>query len=126
MTGPASPRAELWIPAPTEWLNANQRLHWAAKAKRTRIWRQAACAHAKSHHLPTFGNRVHVTITITKPTRRRYDVHNLLPTAKAVIDGLVDYGLIPDDDNAHLIGPDLRAADETGPAAITITITEAP
>ena len=31
-----------------------------------------------------------------------------MPTAKAVVDGLVDAGVLPDDDAKHLLGPDLR------------------
>jgi hypothetical protein len=46
-----------------------------------------------------------------------------LPTLKAAIDGLVDYGLLPDDTNAHLIGPDLRQGGKGDPA-IVLTITE--
>jgi hypothetical protein len=43
-----------------------------------------------------------------RTNRRRSDVGNLYPTAKAVVDGLVDYGLIEDDDDTRLIGPDMR------------------
>jgi hypothetical protein len=66
---------------------------------------------------------VHIVAHVIKPTNRAYDAHNLLPTLKAAIDGLVDYGLIPDDTNAHLIGPDLRQGGKGDPA-IVLTITE--
>lgn len=42
------------------------------------------------------------------PTRVRRDAHNVIPTLKALIDGMVDAGLLPDDDDRHLTGPDLR------------------
>ena len=30
------------------------------------------------------------------------------PTTKPIVDGLVDTGVLPDDDAKHLLGPDLR------------------
>ena len=38
----------------------------------------------------------------------RRDLHNYMPTLKALVDGLVDAGLLPDDDARHLQGPDMR------------------
>ena len=104
-------------------LNLNQRLHWAKKAQLTKHWRRLAYLNATIADLPRNLNRVHIIAHVTKPTNRAYDAHNLLPTLKAAVDGLVDYGLIPDDTNAHLVGPDLRQGGK-GDAGITITITE--
>lgn len=104
-------------------LNLNQRMHWAKKAQLTKHWRRLALVNAMAADLPRNLDRVHITAHVTKPTNRAYDVHNLLPTLKAAVDGLVDYGLIPDDTNAHLVGPDLRQGGK-GDRAITLTITE--
>lgn len=104
-------------------LNLNQRMHWAKKAQLTKHWRRLAYVNAMAAALPTNLGRVHIVAHVTKPTNRQYDAHNLLPTLKAAIDGLVDYGLIPDDTNSHLVGPDLRQGGK-GDAAIIITITE--
>lgn len=107
-----------FIPQPTDFINSNHRLHWAVRAKRTKTWREAArCA---AHGLPR-NQRVQVTVYIHKKTRRAYDAHNLTPTAKAVMDGIVDAGLIPDDTNAHLVGPDMRQG-ETRPDGPGLTI----
>lgn len=111
------------IPAPVEFINLNQRMHWAKKANLTRAWRSAGLIYAMAADIPRNLARVHITAHIIKPTARQYDVHNLLPTLKAAVDGLVDYGLIPDDTNNHLVGPDLREGGK-GPAGIIITITE--
>jgi hypothetical protein len=73
--------------------------------------------------LPKNLDRVHIVAHIIKPTARQYDVHNLMPTLKACVDGLVDYGLIPDDTNDHLTGPDLRQGGK-GELGVIITITE--
>ncbi|MGV0109815.1 hypothetical protein [Arthrobacter sp. CP30] len=117
---------ELVVPAPADWINLNQRLHWAKKAKLTRAWRSAAHIRARQAHLVMGLDRVSITMTVTKPTARPYDVHNLMPTAKAVVDGLIDYGLCADDSNQYMTGPDLRPAETKGPAQIIITITEIP
>lgn len=117
----------LTIPAPTNWINSNDRLHRMAQAKLTKAWRLAASLAALNARLPKDLERVHIIATITKPTRRKYDVGNLYPSVKPCIDGIVsDYGLLPDDDNAHLLGPDLRHNPEPGPASITLEIKERP
>jgi hypothetical protein len=114
------------IPAPCKFINLNARTHWAPKAQLTRAWRNAAHVAAFNAGLPKNLQRIHVTAHIIKPTSREYDVHNLMPTLKAAIDGLVtDYRLIPDDTNKHLTGPDLRQGGK-GEAGVTITITEVP
>lgn len=113
----------LIIPAHEPFLNLNQRMHWAKKAGLTRAWRFHARTYAAVANLPRGIQRVHIVAHVTKPTNRQYDVHNLMPTLKACVDGLVDYGLIPDDTNSHLTGPDLRQGGK-GVAGVTITITE--
>lgn len=87
-------------------LTANQRLHWAQRAKRTKALRMTACRLANG---TTQYERAHIVVTVGWPDKRRRDVHNLMPTIKACIDGFVDAGLLPDDDDKHLTGPDLRA-----------------
>lgn len=104
-------------------LNLNQRYHWAKKAQLTKHWRQLALANAMAADLPKNLQNVHITAHVIKSTSRQYDVHNLMPTLKACVDGLVDYGLIPDDTNKHLTGPDLRQGGK-GEPGIRITITE--
>ena len=82
-----------------QMLTANQRLHWRARAARTATLRNLGVT------------RAHCTVTVTFPDRRRRDVANWAPTVKALVDGCVQAGLLPDDDTAHLIGPDLRVSD---------------
>lgn len=116
--------ATLTIPAPAAWISMNQRLHWAKKAELTRTWRLAAAVAARKAELPKGLPHVHITATVTKPSRRAFDVHNLLPSLKAAIDGLVDYGLIEDDSTKYLTGPDMRVNPETGPASVVLEIVE--
>lgn len=107
------------IPAPCKWINSNQRIHRMAEAKLTAAWREAArTAWTGDTHTDA---PVHITCHIWKPRRGRYDPGNLYPTAKACVDGLVEAGMIADDDWLHVIGPDMRHGG-IGPAALIITI----
>ncbi|OSM43477.1 hypothetical protein [Nesterenkonia sp. PF2B19] len=115
---------ELFIPQPADWINANQREHWAPRARRTKEWRRTAGLMARTARIGPY-QRIHVTAHVHKKTRHAYDAHNLVPTLKAVMDGLVDAQVIPDDTNAHLTGPDPREGDARPHApGITLTITQ--
>lgn len=86
------------------WLTANGRLHWTQKAQRTKVLRFHARVLALDA-IKTEGVKLHrtdVLATISYPTRRRQDPANAAPTVKAMIDGCVDAGLLPDDDADHL------------------------
>lgn len=104
---------------PREWvLTSNQRLSWRAKANRTSYIRGAAAWHGrafKGKHkreldLP-FPNRMHATAYLRFPTERRRDPANWYPTVKAVVDGIVDAGVLVDDSQEYLVGPDMRQAE---------------
>lgn len=86
---------DLQIPKPP--LNANQRLHWAEKAREVRDLRHRTNLLARAAQLPTGCERVMVRLVYQPRDKRRRDPSNLMPTQKAVLDGLVDYGLVPDD-----------------------------
>lgn len=96
----------IFIPE-SEWLSANGRFHWAAKARRTKTLRQRGFWAAKQTKASRH-DRLHVTAFIQYPTGGRADPANSAPTVKALIDGMVDAGVLPDDDSTHLIGPDFR------------------
>ncbi|WP_179580575.1 hypothetical protein [Glaciibacter psychrotolerans] len=75
-------------------VTANQRLHWAHKAKLTRSVRDATAKLA--HRIPELGKcRVELTWFVT--TKARRDADNIVPTLKAMCDGLVDAGVVTDD-----------------------------
>lgn len=79
------------------------------------------------------GHHDHVTVELHyQPARRgRRDADNLVATLKPVCDGLVDAGLVDDDDPAHMTKL-MPVIDEPGPAQrrgrlwLTITIREIP
>jgi hypothetical protein len=119
----------LTITAPCGWLNANDRGGWRKHNSQIRAWRDAASQCARAAKLPHL-QRAHVLATFRFRTAQRRDIHNWGPTAKAIMDGLIDYGLLPDDSTEYLTGPDLRVGEKTpkrayGPVGVVVlTITE--
>ena len=90
-----------------EVLNSNQRLHHLAKARRTKHIRTKALYLAKSQAITPM-QKAHCFVQISFADHARRDVANYYPSVKAAIDGFIDANLLPDDDSAHLIGPDMR------------------
>jgi hypothetical protein len=92
----------LTLPYRTPPLRDNSRDHWAVKAAATRQLRGDArvlAAHAK---LPRQLHRVAIILHWQPAVRRRRDQLSIAPTLKPLVDGLVDYGLVPDDDVDHV------------------------
>lgn len=115
----------LTIPAPCDWINANQRLHWAEKARRTKAWR--AAAYYAAAQIPrrerTFAGPVHIVCTVHKTKGGRFDAGNLSDTFKACVDGLVDAGVVPDDSNEYVTGPDPRAGEKRDEPCVVVEVT---
>lgn len=107
---PAPATGRSWtLPLPvTALLNANQRPHWTARHRITKEIREAAAWTARAARVPPL-TKAHIICEIRFANAIRRDVANWSsPSAKAAIDGLVDAGVLPDDDALHLIGPDMR------------------
>ncbi|MGX9349199.1 hypothetical protein [Microbacterium sp. KNMS] len=87
-------------------LTANQRLHWAARSKLTKQIRTAAALTAP---LDQF-DKVAVQLTWVVKDNRRRDADNIYPTFKAMCDGLVDGGVVPDDTPRYMdkLAPAIR------------------
>lgn len=100
----------LKIPAPGPLLNANKRMHGRAAAATVKSWRDASYTYAQAAKLPALG-RARITATLHFQDKRRRDDHNYFPTVKAIIDGLVDYGLLPDDSREYLLGTTICGGD---------------
>lgn len=103
-------------------LTANLRLHWSEEARRTKKIRATAGWAAKAAKL---GLCEHVTVQLHYATgdRRRRDADNLVATQKPAIDGLVDAGLIVDDDPQHITWwqPEIHLG--PGPRRLWLTVT---
>ena len=118
---------ELTIPAPCDWLNSNQRLHRMVKARRVASWRKAAQEAAEAHPgwVP-FEGPVRIVVTVHKTRAGRWDAGNLYDTAKPCVDGLVSAGVIPDDSNEWVIGPDMRAGEKRPEPCVVVRVEAIP
>lgn len=110
----------LWVAAPADFLNLNHRQHWAPKADLTKAWRKAAARAARDQLMPKRWGRVAIECHVVKATARKYDAHNLLPTGKAIVDGLVDYQVVIDDSNEFVTGPDMRPGGSGEPGIFVV------
>ena len=116
---------QIEIPAPCDWINSNHRTHRMEVAKRTRLWREAAMVAVRYETKALgllFDGAVHITATVHKTRAGRWDAGNLYPTAKAIVDGLVEAGVLYDDSNEYVIGPVLRAGEKRDRACVVISI----
>lgn len=77
-------------------LLSNARLHFQEKAKVVREWRTGGLVFSRKAHIPPL-SRVAVACWGRYPTRNMPDVDAVAPTLKAVLDGVVDAGVLPDD-----------------------------
>lgn len=118
---------ELTFTIPADmWLSANQRLHWAPKAARTRWLRTYAIGRTRQVGVEPF-DVVHVAAFIGYMRNGTADPANAAPTVKALIDGMTDAGVWADDDSTHVIGPTyLRDPKSPTPGHYTVRLVLTP
>lgn len=111
------------LPAGQKLLNANGRLHWSARARITKQLRSDACLLAKATKVPHL-ERARIDCTYEPPDRRRRDAANWHDTAKPLVDGLVDAGVLDDDDHTRLEGPFMHIGGVFPAGRMVLLITE--
>ena len=97
-------------------INANDRMHWRERARRTAVLRTLSY-HATNRQTcnDTTHTRCTLTVTVTyPPLARRRDASNLAPTVKGLLDGIVDAGLLPDDNDRVIIATTYQASADKG------------
>lgn len=102
------------------YMNANDRPNRWAKAAQTKVWRAAAHAAASHSGATMLTGLVRITATVHIADKRRREVSNLFPTLKACVDGFVDAGVLADDSDAHVVGPDARRGYEKTPRIVFV------
>lgn len=122
------------LPAGLRLLNANQRLHYRRRAEITAALRgaamEAATENPSLHKALTAANpdpvfqRAHIIGVLHPGDRSRRDPANWYPSFKAGVDGLVDAGVLEDDDNTHVVGPDMRLGHVVKGSRIVLHIRE--
>lgn len=83
-------------------MTSNSRLHWADKARRTRTIRDMAHVLCKHEHRYTRLSAATLVVETRWPDRRVRDAENSQPMGKAAIDGVVQAGLLADDNSKIL------------------------
>lgn len=73
-----------------------------ARARLIRDVRAHMAVLARHTNLPLKVAHVHVQLHYRPRDNRHRDAINLAPTQKALVDGLRDYGLVPDDDGRYV------------------------
>lgn len=86
---------------PSSKLSPNARSHWAVLAKAKKHYRQDCYFNAMAQGGHTFAlpegcSHLRASFTFRPPSRRRYDIDNLVARMKSGIDGLVDLIKIDD------------------------------
>ena len=89
------------FPSTMPLLNQNDRLHWAVKNKKVQEIKGISTTLARSQGIPLL-ERVEIESIYHPRDRRRRDCDNLSPTVKAIIDGLVGAGVLPDDNSRYV------------------------
>ncbi|MCF1592441.1 MULTISPECIES: hypothetical protein [Streptomyces] len=109
------------LPTGLTLMTSNERLHHLQRSDRTRALRQAARIAAQVARVPHL-ERAYVTCYLRAKDRRRRDPGNWYPSAKAALDGVVDAGVLTDDDATRVIGPDMRLGEvlKTGPQLVLV------
>lgn len=111
------------IPAPCDWIRSNDRRHFHATAALTRTWREAAAWRARQERLPKITVPVEITAVIHRADRRKADAPNSWPSVKAAIDGLVDAGVLVDDDDTRVLATIFRPGAPMERSQLTLIIT---
>lgn len=129
----AGPAYEVQLPAGMPLLSANGREHWRPKAAATRAIRDAAHLAVKGAPglrqavLAARGaaamERAHVLAVLHPADRRRRDPANMYPAVKAALDGIVDAGVLVDDDSTRVVGPDMRLGSTVRGSQLVLWLT---
>lgn len=113
-----------------EWPNSNadRKKHWAVQRKEARAIRTIASTLALQAlaKCEPFTKPVHLTASFGFPDRRPRDLDNY--SLKAYIDGIVDGGLLRDDNLRQVVSVTRVGSPERSPKGqirVTLTITEA-
>jgi hypothetical protein len=107
-------------------ITANDKMHWGVRARLTKQLRQWGYLLGREGvGVACLGlTHARVEVEFAYPDRRRRDRSNLAPTVKALMDGLIDAGLLPDDADRFLDGPYTVIADHLAGTHLNIPMYE--
>jgi hypothetical protein len=118
--------APAWEPWPRSWvlelpqtkpMNLNHRDIWPVKAKKTAEYVEATILMVRDARVPPLG-RISVLLVYGPRDRRVRDPLNLVPTLKAVEDGVVRAGVVPDDNPLYVESVMPKVLEAGGPNSL--------
>ncbi|MGA5424563.1 hypothetical protein [Streptomyces lavendulocolor] len=120
------------LPAGLELINSNESQNRHRRARIVKEIRSKAMeavsecpalmtALAAAKPGPLF-QRAHILGILRPATANRRDPANWYPSFKAAVDGLVDAGLLDDDDHTRLVGPDMRLGEKTKGGQLVLVV----
>lgn len=125
-TGPRCPTCTAWI-IPLGALdkvltaNAERTKHWTYRSRIVKTWRDGSNVMCRALKIPAMDRAV-IHIAWNPPDKNRRDAANAYPTCKGIVDGIVDAGVLPDDDSRHCDGPYMHMGPISKPASMTVAI----
>jgi hypothetical protein len=96
------------------WLTADGRQSWQATARAVKQLRSWAAHQGR----PALGAARVVFTIVYPPKTRRADPAGAAPTCEAILDGIVDAGVIAGDDCAHVVSLAFRRGPTSGRPAL--------
>ena len=109
-----------WLPPAS--VRGNSRAHWTAKARDTKALRESGHLHGLSKGADLMPK---ASIQYAFRHWRSIDLDNLVIGMKPFCDGIIDSGLLPDDDPEHLTleAPTFERV-KKGSEGVTVTLRE--
>ena len=104
---------------PGALMNLNDRTHWAVKMKLVKAWRTAA--RLASAGVPLLGRSLVSVDLPVRSAKKLRDPSNWVPTVKAIVDGITDAGVWPNDDSRYVVTeePSFHQGGQTVTVAVT-------
>lgn len=105
---------------------ANARMHWAVKAKETKLWKRLVFEQCVLHRVTNLGLKKAVLV-LGRYSTRETDFDNLAGSFKAVIDGLVVAGVIVDDKPSVIGSPTFiwhKAKHKSGKITVEVLVED--
>lgn len=114
---------KIFAPRPPAGLSQNARSHWRAKAKLTSNYRFEGWAACRAGDIPKLqAKEATIAVRFNFHDQRRRDVQNFMASIKSLVDGIVDYGLLSDDDQITW-PPPIITIDTSVPIGVYLDIT---
>lgn len=105
--------------------NAYRVLHWRKRAAYDKAWRNAFGWRARQARVPKLAAAIVTVVQTCREGTTLPDVAACAETVKAAVDGLVDVGVIPNDDPKHLLAITFVAPSHADKDRLVLIVEEA-